>query len=574
MIEYLKKIISDKKNWYVFLLVLSFLLYGNTLNNDYTIDDHYVTNNATVKKGIKALPEIFSSYYASDENNNYYEYRPIVKATFALEYHLFKKSPFISHFINILLYFISLCLLYIFLRYFLPTQSHFHHQLIIILFAILPIHTEVVASLKNRDILLCYDFTFLSIILLYKSVLLNKKHFLLLGYLFSSLAFLSKIEALPFILLIPALFIKKPGFSFKKNIPIYIIFSLGYMTFTSIKYFALDGSLAGNRLFYDFEIPALITHDVISKINVGFNCLGFYIKNLIFPTHLSCYYGLYTIPLNISIYFAIGLIFSAILLLLFIKNIKKQNDIWLGILLFVLPVSIYLQIIVTVPGVVADRFIFFASSGYVIIVGSVINKLYEYFLQKKKTYIIYLNFIVIIFFIAYSICIIKRNSEWKNNLTLYKADVKKWPNSIKLNILCANEIVDNINKRTGLIKPNEYEESIKKAYNHMLKAYSLDSTYYNSLNTLAYIDLSFYNNPEKAIYWLNKAQTHDTINYEIPLNICLAYMRIKNTDSVEKYYFKALKLNTSIEKQLNTAISNYYKEVKQTERIFNPQYKK
>lgn len=570
--EVLKNIIDDRKKWYIFLLALCFLLYGNTLNNDYTIDDHYVTNNLTVKKGVKALPEIFSSYYAVNENNNSYEYRPLVKATFAIEYQLFKENSIVSHLINIVLYFFSLCLLYHFLRIFLVNQNHFHIQLIIICFAILPIHSEVVASLKNRDILLCFNFVFLSIIILDRYIIYKKKYLLLIAYACSTLAFLSKIEALPFIFLTPILFIKKSDFNYKKNIDVLLVFVLGYITFFLTKYFLLGNTLE-HHSFYNFERPLLLEHDVILRVNIGLNCLGFYIKNLIFPSNLSCYYGLYTIPMNMSTYYLLGLVFSVILLFIFIKYIKKQSNLWLGILLFS-TISLYLQIATPVPGILADRFVFFASAGYVIIVGYIINKLYEYFSQKKSTHINYLNFIIIIFFIAYSIFIIKRNSEWKNNLTLYKADVKKWPNSIKLNILCANEIVNNINKRTGLIKPNEHEEYIKKAYNHMLKAYSLDSTYYNSLNTLAYIDLSFYNNPEKAIYWLNKAQTHDTINYEIPLNICLAYTRIKNTDSVEKYYFKALKLNTAIEKQLNTVIRNYYKEVKQPERIFDSQYEK
>lgn len=574
MIGNLKKTIDNKKNWYFFLLVLSFLLYGNTLKNDYTIDDHYVTNNVIIKKGLKALPEIFSSYYASDENNNNYEYRPIVKATFALEYQLFNNNPLISHLINIILYFFSLSLLYLFLRSFLPSQNRFYHQVVVILFATLPIHTEVVASLKNRDILLCYNFTFLSIITLHKYIHLNKKHLLLLSYLFSSLAFLSKIEALPFIMLVPILFIKAPGFNFKKKFPVLLVFLLSYITFTSIKYFALDGSLAGNRLFYDYEIPASISQSVISKISVGFNCLGFYIKNLIFPTHLSCYYGLYTIPLSISMYYFIGLILCVILFLLFIKNITKQNELSLGILLFVLPISIYLHIIVKVPGIVADRFVFFASTGYVIIIGYFINQLYSYFLHNKKKSIKYVNFIIIIFFTSYLIGVIKRNNEWKNNLTLYQSDVKKWPNSIKLNILYANEIVENINKRTRLINPNEYEKYIEISYNHMLKAYNLDSTYYNSLNTLAYIDLSFYNNPKKAVYWLNKAQKYDSINYEIPLNICLAYMRIQNTDSVKKYYLKTLKLNSTIESQLNSAINNYYKEIELPKQPFIPKNNK
>ena len=48
------------------IVVFSFILYGNTINNHYSLDDELVTNtNQTVKNGIKAIPEIFTTLYYS-----------------------------------------------------------------------------------------------------------------------------------------------------------------------------------------------------------------------------------------------------------------------------------------------------------------------------------------------------------------------------------------------------------------------------------------------------------------------------------------------------------------------------
>lgn len=40
-----------------FFIVFAFILYGNTIQNNYSLDDDYVTfNDPTVRKGIKAIP--------------------------------------------------------------------------------------------------------------------------------------------------------------------------------------------------------------------------------------------------------------------------------------------------------------------------------------------------------------------------------------------------------------------------------------------------------------------------------------------------------------------------------------
>ncbi len=53
------------KNSYLILGLVVFLVFGNSIPNDYSLDDYYVADNPEVKMGVKALPEIFSGFYAS-----------------------------------------------------------------------------------------------------------------------------------------------------------------------------------------------------------------------------------------------------------------------------------------------------------------------------------------------------------------------------------------------------------------------------------------------------------------------------------------------------------------------------
>ncbi|MFC2114603.1 hypothetical protein ACFLRI_04575 [Bacteroidota bacterium] len=109
------EMLQSRRNQWIILLILVFILYGNTIQNNYALDDIYVTNNDLVKKGFRAIPEIFTSYYADnvfeDGERLRFGFRPVVKASYAIEYAIFGNNPHMSHFINILLYFLTLLIL-------------------------------------------------------------------------------------------------------------------------------------------------------------------------------------------------------------------------------------------------------------------------------------------------------------------------------------------------------------------------------------------------------------------------------------------------------------------------------
>ena len=151
--------LREKKWRYVFLFfVAAFVLYWNTIPNKYSLDDNLVVyDHPLVGKGISSIPEIFTSHYR-DIDKNVYGYRPIAMTTFAIENEFFGQNPHISHFVNIVLYALLLILLFFLLvRLFqnIPRKIIFF---IMLLFAAHPLHTEVVASLKNREELLCFIF--------------------------------------------------------------------------------------------------------------------------------------------------------------------------------------------------------------------------------------------------------------------------------------------------------------------------------------------------------------------------------------------------------------------------------
>jgi tetratricopeptide (TPR) repeat protein len=201
-----QNLIKKNEIWHylLFIVILAFALYGNTIQNGYSIDDDFVTTekNQLVKKGIRGIPEIFATRYSEGQGQTY-GYRPVVKISFAIEYELFGLNPHISHLINILLYALTGIFLFLLLKKILKKYNPLLPFIITILFIAHPIHTEVVASLKNRDEILSFLGSIIALYLFIKYTETNKIINIFLGVFFYIIALLSKLSTITFLAVIP-----------------------------------------------------------------------------------------------------------------------------------------------------------------------------------------------------------------------------------------------------------------------------------------------------------------------------------------------------------------------------------
>lgn len=195
------------------VFTFSFLLYANSISNQYNLDDELVTSvdakrqHPLTSKGVAAIPEIFTKPYYSDGMGYAYDYRPIVLISFAIEHSLFGDNPHVSHFFNVLLYSLLCVLLLIALHHLLSEYHALVPFLITLLFAAFPVHTEVVASIKNRDEILSL-LGGLGALYFFISYADNRKKILLLCAGFSfAFGLLSKQTVLSLIIIIPILLI-------------------------------------------------------------------------------------------------------------------------------------------------------------------------------------------------------------------------------------------------------------------------------------------------------------------------------------------------------------------------------
>jgi hypothetical protein len=197
--------ISDKllfyKNLHWFFAALAFVLYFQTINFSYNFDDELVTiNHPKTSKGLAGIKEIFTKPYYEDDAGFAYEYRPITLLSFAIEKEFLGENAKTSHLINLIIYSLTCLVLFKLLNSIFKSQNPLFPILITILFVVYPLHTEVVASIKNRDELLSLFWGLLAFHFFLKET--STKN-ILIGVFFFLLAMLSKQSIITLAILIP-----------------------------------------------------------------------------------------------------------------------------------------------------------------------------------------------------------------------------------------------------------------------------------------------------------------------------------------------------------------------------------
>ena len=501
---------------YPILILWVFLFYGNTIKNTFALDDELVTctdrqEHPLVSKGIAGIPKIFTSTYASNEEQNY-EYRPLVLTSFAIEKSVFGSSEawvHISHFIQLLLYALLGIVLFSTLKTLFGPSKHLIAFVITLLFLSLPIHSEVVNSLKNRDELLSMLFSMLALRSALRFVDSRKWKFLLFTLMNLLLALLSKKTAMPMLLIIPIALVYFRSFSWKS-----IAFISASVFGARILFGVLKKGLIETEKIREFSIvenPAF-EYSFVQRIPLFFDSVIWYIKQSILQLDLQCYYGLGSFTVS-SAYtlktFAIGMVLLFTLGLILWAVVKKvHTELSFGLVFFFLAIVGACNLIFPMVGIVGERLAFTASLGLCITIVFLLNQY-----STIKGNIAPLLFMV---FCVYSLSMVFiRNSAWSDRLSLYEAD-SSTTKSAKVHALLGQELQYQINQSWNDVQ-SENQEAIysnvnmaKQAYENALHTYP---DYYKIQNNLATIESSFWCD-ERAALSIFKALTKKQPDYQ------------------------------------------------------------
>ncbi len=544
-----ENVFSEKKlnrRIILFFVVLCFLIYGKSVKNSYSMDDEFVVrNNQQVQQGIKAIPEIFKTTYVLNSQKSNYEYRPIVKASFAIECELFGVNPHVSHFFNVLLYALSIVLLYKVLRHLLPSYNLVVPFVITLLFLIHPLHSEVVISIKNRDVLLSFMGFILSIFFYSKFVETKKYYHLFFGAFFILFGLMSKKDAMTIVAIIPFTLWFLKDVSFKRMIPIFVSYLVPILIYRFANKVANHNF---SRKTLDWENPLYLGSTLIERIPSGFYSIYFYLKMFIIPHPLISYYGYNQVPVAKWSHPVVWIVLVALIAFGYYA-VKKINtrSIWLfGVIFFLITISMFSNVVVPVVGIVGERFAFIPSLGLCFVAAWVIFKAFKFDFTNKELRFpalsspIFLTLgLLMLLFGGRSFARIK---DWKDTYTLYDTDVKNAPESAHANSLVAAASIQKI-KQDPDMPLAEKRLQVQKAEKYYLEAIRIIPDYISTLNNLGMIYYTYYNQPERSIPYLKKAILLDTNYVEAYFNLATCEAKIKLYDEAEKHYLKSIKID-------------------------------
>lgn len=428
------KMISERGKLVFFLCIGSLLVYSNTLSNDYALDDiHIIKENVLIKRGISAIPEIFTSSYHAGAVNDFY--RPLSITSFAIEKSIWGFRPAYDHLINMLLFAVCVGLLFRFIDKLFEHKKTTVAFLASLLFALHPIHTEVVANIKSRDELFCFLFAFLSLNLFLGYYELNKKWYLVLGVLTFFLSLISKETSVSIVGVVGLVFFFYRAAN-RRSVLITAGAMVSVVLFLFIRYSVLKAHHADHYAEINFQDNFLSGSQIGlgSRLATAFYILGYYVRLLLVPYPLVCDYSYHAIPL---LHFSDPLVlasvgFYALLIIAGLYRLFKnyRDPYAFAILFFLVTISLFSNVFFLISGAIAERFVFFSSVGFCLMLALFIEKWFVKDARRPLTINNKTAFLVLApIFITFAILTVKRNSEWYDSITLLSADVVKSPES-------------------------------------------------------------------------------------------------------------------------------------------------
>jgi tetratricopeptide (TPR) repeat protein len=541
----------NKLNFFlgIIIAVFAFILYAQSISYNYALDDTAVLKkNNLVHKGFSGIPELLKkSYWYGFCGIDDPIYRPASLVLFAIEWQFFPDNPNVYHFFSVLLYAVSCWFLFHLLCKFFKNQNMLFPFVCGILYAAHPIHTEVVDNIKSMDEILCFIFAISSILLFIKWLSNNSIAILILALFSYFMSLVSKETGIIFLILIPLTLFVFVSNDKKKIIQVsllivgitvlYIITRLSILVNTATEGHLgiMDNSLIGvdNSMNY-----------YTSAIYILFK----YILLLIVPHPLSYDYSFAQVPLKtlgdpISLFSILLYLFLGIYAIIKIKNKNVFAYAILFYLISIFPVSnLYLKLASTM----AERFLYIPSLGYCIIVTLFLLKLTKSDMKIKFTTLTQMvskNTIlfVLVFIIAglYSVKILSRNPNWKNNTILFAHDAEVSDNSAKSHYNYGCVLLDDLynNESNPSLKSGILDHAIIEL-NRAISIYPNYPEVYSFLSS-AYIKKEDFKN---ALFYQEKySQLNNSTDPSIHKNLGYLYEKNKLFDKALAEYDTVLK---------------------------------
>ncbi len=405
--------------------IAAILAYAGTSNHGYVLDDSSaITDNTVVKLGLDGVPTIWKTHYRYGYWSNAGSlYRPLALTLFAWQWQMWPNDPGAAHVMNILLYAIGCVVLFFLLHAWFGRGDPWLATIITLIFALHPIHTEVVANIKSADELLAFVFSGLALLALWKNGdrLFSPWIIAALASFFLALASKESVVTLIPIAALANHFFK--AMDWKKN-----LITTAWLILPLIAYLALRssvlGGLTGQGVIASFD-NILVNVKGMDRYASALYLCGMYLMRLILPHPLSHDYSKKQIEIvgfdDPMVWLAL-LAYGA-LAFLAVRTFRSKPIISFAILFFLLTFSLYSNLVLTIGTHFGERLLFLPSVGFAIAVGWLIWKWGEQAGQFNPAKAVLPSALLAVGLLAYGFKTVDRNADWASEVDLYEADV-------------------------------------------------------------------------------------------------------------------------------------------------------
>ena len=401
------------------LLAAVALVYGNTLVNQFTMDDglYIVGNPQVTKPSPQALfsPNQFSNVF-----------RPVTFSTLALNWAVGGMEPLGYHLLNLLLHAGVSLLMYLLLQEIFGKSPQGNNVALVaaLLFAVHPIHTEAVAAVVGRAEMLAAGF-------LMAAWILHLRDQEVPALFCFALALLSKESAVAFF---PLVLLGDYATGRWKPRSRY-----AWIAGVTLLYLGLLWKIQGGR-FGQARIS--LTDNPLASISAEWRILNAlrvawkYIGLHFYPAVLSCDYSFnqipvyqdwrHTLPATLAAIVAIGAWMWAIR--------KRQTGLVLAGGIYLAGFATTANILVPTGTIMGERLAYLPSVGFCLFLALAWS-----WLQERQRVLAWGALAIVL--AAFGARTVIRNRDWKDNLALYSAAVRAAPNTAKMHANLGGEFM-------------------------------------------------------------------------------------------------------------------------------------
>lgn len=547
------------------VLLLAILPYLNTLGNDFALDDiDIVGKNLLVREGNVA--KIFSTNYwggalGASAQTDIGLYRPLTVSTFAIEYRLWGPAPAGYHAINVAVHAANALMVLRLASALVPSLTA--AVIAAAVFAVHPVHTEAVAEIVGRADLLSTLFFMLAFLTLRLrraddgTTEFPRAPRAAAGAAFYLLAVFAKESAatLPLVLLLDD-WLRRDGFRTNRAAAVramlirYGLLALAAGFYLAVRHQAVTGAAS---IWLGFAGVA-----AGARILTAIRVIAEYLALLVFPRTLLVDYWTTEVPIAHSLFETGVLVALVVLVTITVAVIyfRREHGLVLGAGFFaitLLPVS---NLLFPIGIGKAERLLYLPSVGFCVVVAWGVSKAVRAHTPRWLAPAIAAPILLVL-----SVRTVRRNADWRDQLTIALATLRDSPTSPLMNDLAGLEFAKRNDFDRAL---SRFTESVRLAPEVAIYHSHLGTAYYargqlagaerelrialqsrpgdaDTRNILGAVFLAA-KNYDAAVVEFNAALRANPNNADAHSNLGLVHMDRGRPDLAEQEFREALRL--------------------------------